>query len=144
MHGQVRFHNKPPRLSPPQTRQPVFVQLLQGVFRVYHCNWLAPGQKAAVEGCIRVLSDVGKTVREAPAARLLMAPCRARPGARPLFLNRRPRPGRSSQSQKPSLPERHGLGEGASPLGGAALGPSRALRLPRAWEVPHRKALVST
>ncbi|XP_005881983.1 PREDICTED: inositol 1,4,5-trisphosphate receptor type 1 [Myotis brandtii] len=44
-----------------QTRQPVFVQLLQGVFRVYHCNWLAPGQKASVEGCIRVLSDVGKT-----------------------------------------------------------------------------------
>ncbi|KAK1332622.1 hypothetical protein QTO34_007305 [Cnephaeus nilssonii] len=44
-----------------QTRQPVFVQLLQGVFRVYHCNWLAPGQKAAVEGCIRVLSDVAKS-----------------------------------------------------------------------------------
>ena len=44
-----------------QTRQPVFVQLLQGVFRVYHCNWLTPSQKAAVESCIRVLSDVGKT-----------------------------------------------------------------------------------
>ncbi|XP_023602171.1 inositol 1,4,5-trisphosphate receptor type 1, partial [Myotis lucifugus] len=45
----------------PETRQPVFVQLLQGVFRVYHCNWLAPGQKASVEGCIRVLSDVAKS-----------------------------------------------------------------------------------
>lgn len=44
-----------------QTRQPVFVQLLQGVFRVYHCNWLVPSQKASVESCIRVLSDVGKT-----------------------------------------------------------------------------------
>lgn len=44
-----------------QTRQPVFVQLLQGVFRVYHCNWLMPSQKASVESCIRVLSDVGKT-----------------------------------------------------------------------------------
>lgn len=44
-----------------QTRQPVFVQLLQGVFRVYHCNWLAPGQKASVESCIRVLSDVAKS-----------------------------------------------------------------------------------
>uniref|UniRef100_A0A8C3HVQ6 Inositol 1,4,5-trisphosphate receptor n=1 Tax=Chrysemys picta bellii TaxID=8478 RepID=A0A8C3HVQ6_CHRPI len=43
-----------------QTRQPVFVQLLQGVFRVYHCNWLMPSQKASVESCIRVLSDVGK------------------------------------------------------------------------------------
>lgn len=43
-----------------QTRQPVFVQLLQGVFRVYHCNWLMPSQKASVESCIRVLSDVGE------------------------------------------------------------------------------------
>lgn len=47
-------------LSLSQTRQPVFVQLLQGVFRVYHCNWLVPSQKASVESCIRVLSDVGK------------------------------------------------------------------------------------
>lgn len=36
------------------------MQLLQGVFRVYHCSWLAPSQKASVEGCIRVLSDVGE------------------------------------------------------------------------------------
>uniref|UniRef100_A0A7M4FBH1 Inositol 1,4,5-trisphosphate receptor n=1 Tax=Crocodylus porosus TaxID=8502 RepID=A0A7M4FBH1_CROPO len=43
------------------TRQPVFVQLLQGVFRVYHCNWLMPSQKASVESCIRVLSDVAKS-----------------------------------------------------------------------------------
>ncbi|XP_029899204.1 inositol 1,4,5-trisphosphate receptor type 1 isoform X8 [Aquila chrysaetos chrysaetos] len=44
-----------------ETRQPVFVQLLQGVFRVYHCNWLMPSQKASVESCIRVLSDVAKS-----------------------------------------------------------------------------------
>ncbi|XP_015202835.2 inositol 1,4,5-trisphosphate-gated calcium channel ITPR1 isoform X12 [Lepisosteus oculatus] len=44
-----------------QTRQPVFVQLLQGVFRVYHCNWLMPVQKGSVEGCIKVLSDVAKS-----------------------------------------------------------------------------------
>uniref|UniRef100_A0A8C9NU60 Inositol 1,4,5-trisphosphate receptor n=1 Tax=Serinus canaria TaxID=9135 RepID=A0A8C9NU60_SERCA len=44
-----------------QTRQPVFVQLLQGVFRVYHCTWLMPSQKASVESCIRVLSDVAKS-----------------------------------------------------------------------------------
>ncbi|XP_066529144.1 inositol 1,4,5-trisphosphate-gated calcium channel ITPR1 isoform X1 [Hoplias malabaricus] len=43
------------------TRQPVFVQLLQGVFRVYHCNWLLPTQKASVESCIKVLSDVAKS-----------------------------------------------------------------------------------
>uniref|UniRef100_A0AAR2LSP9 Inositol 1,4,5-trisphosphate receptor n=1 Tax=Pygocentrus nattereri TaxID=42514 RepID=A0AAR2LSP9_PYGNA len=42
------------------TRQPVFVQLLQGVFRVYHCNWMLPGQKGSVEACIKVLSDVAK------------------------------------------------------------------------------------
>ncbi|XP_062843047.1 inositol 1,4,5-trisphosphate receptor type 1 isoform X3 [Trichomycterus rosablanca] len=44
-----------------QTRQPVFVQLLQGVFRVFHCNWLTPTQKASVESCIKVLSDVAKS-----------------------------------------------------------------------------------
>uniref|UniRef100_A0A673YQJ8 Inositol 1,4,5-trisphosphate receptor n=1 Tax=Salmo trutta TaxID=8032 RepID=A0A673YQJ8_SALTR len=44
-----------------QTRQPVFVQLLQGVFRVFHCNWLTPTQKASVEVCIKVLSDVAKS-----------------------------------------------------------------------------------
>ncbi|KAI1892732.1 hypothetical protein AGOR_G00136570 [Albula goreensis] len=44
-----------------QTRQPVFVQLLQGVFRVYHCNWLIPVQKGYVESCIKVLSDVAKS-----------------------------------------------------------------------------------
>ncbi|RXM35763.1 Inositol 1,4,5-trisphosphate receptor type 1 [Acipenser ruthenus] len=44
-----------------QTRQPVFVQLLQGVFRVYHCNWLLPVQKGSVESCIKVLSDVAKS-----------------------------------------------------------------------------------
>ncbi|KAA0713050.1 Inositol 1,4,5-trisphosphate receptor type 1 IP3 receptor isoform 1 [Triplophysa tibetana] len=43
-----------------QTRQPVFVQLLQGVFRAYHCNWLLPSQKGNVEACIKVLSDVAK------------------------------------------------------------------------------------
>lgn len=49
-----------------QTRQPVFVQLLQGVFRVYHCNWLNPVQKASVEACIKVLSDVGKKPTQIP------------------------------------------------------------------------------
>ncbi|KAG8436073.1 hypothetical protein GDO86_007249 [Hymenochirus boettgeri] len=44
-----------------QTRQPVFVQLLQAIFRVYHCSWLLPSQKASVESCIRVLSDVAKS-----------------------------------------------------------------------------------
>uniref|UniRef100_A0A8C1Y2J9 Inositol 1,4,5-trisphosphate receptor n=1 Tax=Cyprinus carpio TaxID=7962 RepID=A0A8C1Y2J9_CYPCA len=38
----------------------MFVQLLQAVFRVYHCNWLLPSQKGNVEACIKVLSDVAK------------------------------------------------------------------------------------
>ncbi|MGH0146773.1 UNVERIFIED_CONTAM: hypothetical protein FKN15_008749 [Acipenser sinensis] len=41
-----------------QTRQPVFVQLLQGVFRVYHCNWLLPVQKGSVESCIKTRQPV--------------------------------------------------------------------------------------
>ncbi|XP_068598325.1 inositol 1,4,5-trisphosphate-gated calcium channel ITPR1-like [Brachionichthys hirsutus] len=44
-----------------QTRQPVFVQLLQAVFRIYHCNWLIPLQKGSVENCIKVLSDVARS-----------------------------------------------------------------------------------
>ncbi|XP_035376069.1 inositol 1,4,5-trisphosphate receptor type 1 isoform X3 [Electrophorus electricus] len=44
-----------------QTRQPVFVQLLQGVFRVYHCGWLLPARRRLVESCIKVLSDVAKS-----------------------------------------------------------------------------------
>lgn len=55
------FKKVPSVFSLRQTRQPVFVQLLQGVFRVYHCNWLTPTQKASVESCIKVLSDVGKS-----------------------------------------------------------------------------------
>uniref|UniRef100_A0A4W3IXG4 Inositol 1,4,5-trisphosphate receptor n=1 Tax=Callorhinchus milii TaxID=7868 RepID=A0A4W3IXG4_CALMI len=35
--------------------------LLQGVFRVYHCPWLSATQKASVESCIKVLSEVAKS-----------------------------------------------------------------------------------
>uniref|UniRef100_A0A8C4RCA7 Uncharacterized protein n=1 Tax=Eptatretus burgeri TaxID=7764 RepID=A0A8C4RCA7_EPTBU len=44
-----------------QTRQPVFVQLLQGAFRLYHCSWPSFGQKACVESCIKTLAEVAKT-----------------------------------------------------------------------------------
>lgn len=37
------------------------MQLLQAVFRVYHCNWLNSTQKGFVENCIKVLSDVGRS-----------------------------------------------------------------------------------
>lgn len=43
-----------------QTRQPVFVQLLQGAFRLSHCSWLTGTQKYHVENCIKTLSDIGK------------------------------------------------------------------------------------
>ncbi|CAH1782936.1 unnamed protein product [Owenia fusiformis] len=43
-----------------QTRQPVFVRLLQGAFRVSHCPWLTGNQKFHVENCIKTLSDIAK------------------------------------------------------------------------------------
>lgn len=43
-----------------QTRQPIFVQLLQSTFRVSQCHWFSPAQRFNIENCIRTLSDVGK------------------------------------------------------------------------------------
>ncbi|RZF46806.1 hypothetical protein LSTR_LSTR012029 [Laodelphax striatellus] len=43
-----------------QTRQPIFVQLLQAAFRVSQCTWLTPSQRFNVENCIRTLSEVAK------------------------------------------------------------------------------------
>ncbi|XP_046406859.1 inositol 1,4,5-trisphosphate receptor isoform X3 [Ischnura elegans] len=44
-----------------QTRQPIFVQLLQAAFRVSQCTWLTASHRFNVENCIRTLSDVAKT-----------------------------------------------------------------------------------
>ncbi|KAJ8301193.1 hypothetical protein KUTeg_020180 [Tegillarca granosa] len=44
-----------------QSRQPIFVKLLQGSFRVSHSNWLSGVQKFNVETCIRTLADIAKT-----------------------------------------------------------------------------------
>jgi len=44
-----------------QTRQSVFVQLLQVVFRLSQCAWLSAVQRAAVETCIRTLSDMARS-----------------------------------------------------------------------------------
>ncbi|XP_046681904.1 inositol 1,4,5-trisphosphate receptor isoform X6 [Homalodisca vitripennis] len=43
-----------------QTRQPIFVQLLQAAFRVSQCSWLNASQQFNVENCIRTLSEVAK------------------------------------------------------------------------------------
>nr|Q8WSR4.1 RecName: Full=Inositol 1,4,5-trisphosphate receptor; Short=ApIP3R [Patiria pectinifera]BAB84088.1 inositol 1,4,5-trisphosphate receptor [Patiria pectinifera] len=43
-----------------QTRQPVFVRLLQGAFRVSQCDWLTGHQKYHVENCIKTLTDIAK------------------------------------------------------------------------------------
>ncbi|XP_050314541.1 inositol 1,4,5-trisphosphate receptor isoform X2 [Anthonomus grandis grandis] len=43
-----------------QTRQPIFVQLLQSAFRVSQCLWLSASQRFNVENCIRTLSEVAK------------------------------------------------------------------------------------
>ena len=45
-----------------QTNQPVFVRLLQGAFRVSHCQWLTGPQRYHVENCIKTLSDSGMSV----------------------------------------------------------------------------------
>ena len=46
-----------------QTNQPVFVRLLQGAFRVSHCQWLTGPQRYHVENCIKTLSESGTWVR---------------------------------------------------------------------------------
>lgn len=44
-----------------QTRQLIFVQLLQSAYKVSKCKWLTPAQKFNVENCIRTLSDIAKS-----------------------------------------------------------------------------------
>jgi len=44
-----------------QTRQPIFVQLLQAAFRMSQCTWLGASQRFNVENCVRTLSDVAKS-----------------------------------------------------------------------------------
>ncbi|KAK3699926.1 hypothetical protein QZH41_016593, partial [Actinostola sp. cb2023] len=44
-----------------KARQPVFVKLLRGAFRVSQCSWLSGSQKYQVEACIKALSDIAKT-----------------------------------------------------------------------------------
>ncbi|KAL5013970.1 hypothetical protein ScPMuIL_008240, partial [Solemya velum] len=44
-----------------QTRQPVFVKLLQGAFRLAHCPWLIGNQKFQVENCITTLFKTAKS-----------------------------------------------------------------------------------
>uniref|UniRef100_A0A1B6EDM6 Inositol 1,4,5-trisphosphate receptor n=1 Tax=Clastoptera arizonana TaxID=38151 RepID=A0A1B6EDM6_9HEMI len=43
-----------------QTRQPIFVQLLQAAFRVSQSGWLSAFQRCNVENCIRTLIEVAK------------------------------------------------------------------------------------
>ncbi|XP_053618764.1 inositol 1,4,5-trisphosphate receptor isoform X3 [Plodia interpunctella] len=44
-----------------QTRQSIFVKLLQTTFTIYQCPWLSPPQKLNIEKCIRTLSEVAKS-----------------------------------------------------------------------------------
>ncbi|XP_047516588.1 inositol 1,4,5-trisphosphate receptor isoform X1 [Pieris napi] len=63
MHTICTFFNSPfsDQSTTVQTRQSIFVKLLQSTFRIYQCPWLNPPQKLNVEKCIRTLSDVAKT-----------------------------------------------------------------------------------
>ena len=42
-----------------QTRQPIFIKLLQSTYRVIQCPWLSGQQKFHVENCLRSLTDTG-------------------------------------------------------------------------------------
>lgn len=43
-----------------KSRQPVFVRLLRGAFRLSQCSWMSGSQKYHVETCIKTLSDVAR------------------------------------------------------------------------------------
>lgn len=43
-----------------QTRQPVFLRLLQSACRLAMCSWLTGQQKHSVENCIRTLSEIAR------------------------------------------------------------------------------------
>ncbi|XP_052750963.1 inositol 1,4,5-trisphosphate receptor, partial [Galleria mellonella] len=61
MHTICTFFNSPfsDQSTTVQTRQSIFVKLLQTTFSIYQCPWLSPPQKLNVEKCIRTLSEVG-------------------------------------------------------------------------------------
>ncbi|XP_039761003.1 inositol 1,4,5-trisphosphate receptor isoform X1 [Pararge aegeria] len=63
MHTICTFFNSPfsDQSTTVQTRQSIFVKLLQTTFSIYKCPWLTPPQKLNVEKCIRTLSEVAKT-----------------------------------------------------------------------------------
>lgn len=63
MNILTTFFNSPfsDQTTTVQTRQIIFVQLLQSVYRVSLCKWLSPSQRFTVENCIRTLSDIAKT-----------------------------------------------------------------------------------
>ncbi|XP_037294714.1 inositol 1,4,5-trisphosphate receptor isoform X4 [Manduca sexta] len=63
MHTICTFFNSPfsDQSTTVQTRQSIFVKLLQTTFGIYQCPWLTPPQKLNVEKCIRTLSEVAKS-----------------------------------------------------------------------------------
>ncbi|XP_047540600.1 inositol 1,4,5-trisphosphate receptor isoform X2 [Vanessa atalanta] len=63
VHTICTFFNSPfsDQSTTVQTRQSIFVKLLQTTFRIYQCPWLTPPQKLNVEKCIRTLSEVAKS-----------------------------------------------------------------------------------
>ncbi|XP_049881589.1 inositol 1,4,5-trisphosphate receptor isoform X2 [Pectinophora gossypiella] len=63
MHTIGTFFNSPfsDQSTTVQTRQSIFVKLLQTTFKIYQCPWLTPPQKLNVEKCIRTLSEVAKS-----------------------------------------------------------------------------------
>lgn len=44
-----------------QTRQNIFIQLLQCTVKVSECKWLAPAERFNVDNCIRTLAEIART-----------------------------------------------------------------------------------
>uniref|UniRef100_UPI00358E2778 inositol 1,4,5-trisphosphate-gated calcium channel ITPR1-like n=1 Tax=Myxine glutinosa TaxID=7769 RepID=UPI00358E2778 len=62
MNAITAFFNSPffDQSTNVQTRQPVFVQLLQKAHHIHNCPWLANSQRPTVEACIKTLITVAK------------------------------------------------------------------------------------
>lgn len=63
VHTICTFFNSPfsDQSTTLQTRQSIFVKLLQVTFKICQCQWLTPAQRINVEKCIRTLSEVAKS-----------------------------------------------------------------------------------
>lgn len=63
MNMLTTFFNSPfsDQSTTVQTRQSIFIQLLQSAVKMSECKWLSPGERFGVENCIRTLAEIAKS-----------------------------------------------------------------------------------